>query len=367
MKIDDGHDFRVLVLAPIGRDAATSAELLRNADLSADVVDDVNGLVAGLATGAGAVLVAEEGLFSAELAPLVTWIAGQPPWSDVPFVVLTSHIEHPRVKAWRQGLVSKLRNVAMLERPVQPITLTSGIEVALRARRRQYEVKSFLEARENAARQLEALVVARTHQLEQANIELKNQMEEREKIEASLRQAQKMEAVGQLTGGLAHDFNNMLAGIGGSLELVKSRLSQGKLDSVDRYITAAQGAVKRAAVLTHRLLAFSRRQTLEPKPININRLVADMEELIRRSVGPSIHIEVVGAGGLWTTLVDPNQLENALLNLSINARDAMPDGGRLTIETANKWLGPGFFPGLFLTPTCCCARVLHEVRASVHC
>jgi signal transduction histidine kinase len=166
---------------------------------------------------------------------------------------------------------------------------------------------------------------------------------------------------------LAHDFNNMLAGIGGSLELVKSRLSQGKLDSVDRYITAAQGAVKRAAVLTHRLLAFSRRQTLEPKPININRLVADMEELIRRSVGPSIHIEVVGAGGLWTTLVDPNQLENALLNLSINARDAMPDGGRLTIETANKWLGPGFFPGLFLTPTCCCARVLHEVRASVHC
>lgn len=338
MKIHDRHDLRVLVLAPIGRDAATSAELLRNADLSADVVDDVNGLVAGLATGAGAVLVAEEGLFSAELAPLVTWIAGQPPWSDVPFVVLTSHIEHPRVKAWRQGLVSKLRNVAMLERPVQPITLTSGIEVALRARRRQYEVKSFLEARENAARQLEALVVARTHQLEQANIELKNQMEEREKIEASLRQAQKMEAVGQLTGGLAHDFNNMLAGIGGSLELVKSRLSQGKLDSVDRYITAAQGAVKRAAVLTHRLLAFSRRQTLEPKPININRLVADMEELIRRSVGPSIHIEVVGAGGLWTTFVDPNQLENALLNLSINARDAMPDGGRLTIETANKWL-----------------------------
>lgn len=338
MKIHDRHDLRVLVLAPIGRDAATSAELLRNADLSADVVDDVNSLAAGLATGAGAVLVAEEGLFSAELAPLVTWIAGQPPWSDVPFVVLTSHIEHPRVKAWRQGLVSKLRNVAMLERPVQPITLTSGIEVALRARRRQYEVKSFLEARENAARQLEALVVARTHQLEQANIELKNQMEEREKIEASLRQAQKMEAVGQLTGGLAHDFNNMLAGIGGSLELVKSRLSQGKLDSVDRYITAAQGAVKRAAVLTHRLLAFSRRQTLEPKPININRLVADMEELIRRSVGPSIHIEVVGAGGLWTTFVDPNQLENALLNLSINARDAMPDGGRLTIETANKWL-----------------------------
>jgi signal transduction histidine kinase len=361
MTVDDRYNLRVLVLAPIGRDAATSAELLRNADLAADVVDDVNGLVAGLALGAGAVLVAEEGLFSAELALLVTWIAGQPPWSDMPFVVLTSHLEHPKIKAWRQGLISKLRNVSMLERPVQPITLISGVEVALRARRRQYEVKSFLESRENAAQQLEALVGARTHELEQANIELKKQMEEREKIEASLRQSQKMEAVGQLTGGLAHDFNNMLAGISGSLELVKSRLSQGKIDSVDRYITAAQGAVKRAAALTHRLLAFSRRQTLDPKPININRLVADMEELIRRTVGPSILIEVVGAGGLWTTLVDPNQLENALLNLSINARDAMPDGGRLTIETANKWLDdraakdrdlpPGQYVSLCVTDT----------------
>jgi CheY-like chemotaxis protein len=130
----------------------------------------------------------------------------------------------------------------------------------------------------------------------------------------------------------------MLTGISGSLELTKSRLSQGRVESVDRYITAAQGAVKRAAALTHRLLAFSRRQTLEPKPTNVNRLVTDMEDLIRRTVGPSIHTEVVGAGGLWNTLVDPNQLENALLNLCLNARDAMPNGGRLTIETANKWL-----------------------------
>ena len=115
-------------------------------------------------------------------------------------------------------------------------------------------------------------------------------------------------------------------------------MAQGRIDAVDRYIAAAQGAVKRAAALTHRLLAFSRRQTLDPKPTNVNRLIAGMEELIRRTVGPSIQMEVVGAGGLWPTLVDPNQLENALLNLCINARDAMPDGGRLTIETANKWL-----------------------------
>ncbi|MEH3118324.1 MAG: PAS domain S-box protein [Methylorubrum populi] len=157
-------------------------------------------------------------------------------------------------------------------------------------------------------------------------------------VEEALRQSQKMEAVGQLTGGLAHDFNNLLAGISGSLELMQARISQGRLKDVDRYMSAAQGAAKRAAALTHRLLAFSRRQTLDPKPTDVNRLVAGMEELIRRTVGPTIVIEVVGAAGLWPSLVDPPQLENALLNLCINARDAMPDGGRITIETANRWL-----------------------------
>ncbi|AWN44059.1 PAS domain S-box protein [Methylobacterium durans] len=154
----------------------------------------------------------------------------------------------------------------------------------------------------------------------------------------TLRQSQKMEAVGQLTGGLAHDFNNLLAGISGSLELMQTRLQQGRFNDVERYMAAAQGATKRAAALTHRLLAFSRRQTLDPKPTNVNRLVADMQELIQRTVGPAITVEVVGASSVWPALVDPPQLENALLNLCINARDAMPDGGRITIETANKWL-----------------------------
>jgi PAS domain S-box-containing protein len=158
------------------------------------------------------------------------------------------------------------------------------------------------------------------------------------RAEEQLRQSQKMEAVGQLTGGLAHDFNNLLAGISGSLELMQTRMSQGRLNDLDRYMAVAQGAAKRAAALTHRLLAFSRRQTLDPKPTNVNRLVMEMEELLRRTIGPQIALEVVGAAGLWATLIDPGQLENALLNLCINARDAMPDGGRITIETANKWL-----------------------------
>ncbi len=156
--------------------------------------------------------------------------------------------------------------------------------------------------------------------------------------EEALRQAQKMEAVGQLTGGLAHDFNNILAGISGSLELMKVRLAQGRIADIERHLTGAQSAVKRAAALTQRLLAFSRRQTLDPTPADLNRIVAGMHDLIGRSVGPSIAVETIAAGGLWSTFVDVGQLENALLNLCINARDAMPHGGRLTIETANRWL-----------------------------
>jgi signal transduction histidine kinase/ActR/RegA family two-component response regulator len=184
---------------------------------------------------------------------------------------------------------------------------------------------------------------------------------ERKQAEEALRQSQKMEAVGQLTGGIAHDFNNLLTGIIGSLELLEIRLRQGRTSEIQRYVAAAQGASKRAAALTHRLLAFSRRQTLDPRPTDVNRLVMDMEELIRRTVGPHITLDVVTAVGLWPTLIDPSQLESALLNLCINARDAMPEGGRITIETANRWLddhaaterdlAPGQYLSLCVTDT----------------
>ncbi|WP_455808879.1 response regulator [Pseudomonas koreensis] len=156
--------------------------------------------------------------------------------------------------------------------------------------------------------------------------------------EEALIQSQKMEAVGQLTGGLAHDFNNLLMGVTGNMELLLSRIRQERFTELDRYINAALEGSRRAASLTHRLLAFSRRQTLAPKATDIDLLVAGMDELIRRTVGPAIDMQVNASSGLWATLVDPHQLENSLLNLCINAKDAMPDGGKLLIQTGNRHL-----------------------------
>ncbi|MCF8975825.1 hybrid sensor histidine kinase/response regulator, partial [Pseudomonas edaphica] len=161
---------------------------------------------------------------------------------------------------------------------------------------------------------------------------------ERENIEKTLRHSQKMEVVGQLTGGIAHDFNNILAGISGSLELMQTRLAQGRSADVDKYLAVAQSAVKRASALTHRLLAFSRRQTLTPQLTDVKALIEGMVELISRAVGPSISIDVKEMEGLWPALIDSAQLENSLLNLCLNARDSMPDGGRIVISASNEWL-----------------------------
>ncbi len=164
------------------------------------------------------------------------------------------------------------------------------------------------------------------------------------RAQEQLRQAQKMEAVGQLTGGIAHDFNNLLTGIGGALELARRRAEDGRFDDLQRYIGMAILSADRAAGLTRRLLAFSRRQPLDPQPLEVNRLMADMEELLRRTLGPSIELEMALPDGVWPILCDVNQLESAILNLAINARDAMPDGGRLGIETGNALLDPESIP-----------------------
>ena len=215
------------------------------------------------------------------------------------------YLNHGQVREWTQDELDFVRETG------------DRVRSAIARREAQIELQAFAES-------LERQVEERAAELESAR--------------EQLRQSQKLEAVGQLTGGLAHDFNNLLAAISGSLELMRRRAIDGQPAELERYIGVAQGAVKRAAALTHRLLAFSRRQTLEPKPLNANRLVSDMEELLRRTLGPEIELERVAAVGLWNVHADPSQLENALLNLCINARDAMPEGGKLVIETANRWV-----------------------------
>lgn len=169
--------------------------------------------------------------------------------------------------------------------------------------------------------------------------EEKEREAELERAQSQLRQSQKMEAVGQLTGGLAHDFNNLLMAISASLDLICLRVEQERRQEVAKYLDAAKGATQRAASLTHRLLAFSRRQTLAPRPTDANQLIEGMLDLIRRTVGPGVSVECSGSAAPWIALVDPSQLENVLLNLCINARDAMPNGGGIHIEIHNRSIG----------------------------
>ncbi|MBH3404520.1 PAS domain S-box protein [Pseudomonas glycinae] len=200
------------------------------------------------------------------------------------------------------------------------------------------ERKKTEEALRNLNETLEERVSARTEQLAQANQRLQNEMFERERAEDALRHAQKMEAVGQLTGGIAHDFNNMLTGIIGSLDLMQRYIASGRADEIGRFTDAAVSSANRAAALTHRLLAFSRRQSLDRKTLDVNELIHSLEDLIRRTKGDPIELKLRLADNVWPVSTDVSQLENALLNLVINARDAMPDGGELLIETANVYL-----------------------------
>jgi signal transduction histidine kinase/ActR/RegA family two-component response regulator len=321
-------DHRVLVFAPIGRDGPASAELFRNSNLEAISCPSLPELIREMAAGVGAVFLAEEGLFGRDTAQLAQWIESQPPWSDLPFVVLTSHREQPAVIAWRRSIVELLRNVSLLERPVQPITLTSAIQSAMRARRRQYEIRALLKAREQTAQQLEELVVERTRALEEANSQLRVEMDERARVEETLRQAQKMEAIGQLTGGVAHDFNNLLMVISGGLDMLDRQTDPNRRRRLmDGMIQAAQ----RGASLVRQLLAFSRRQKLHPEPVDVAWQIGGMRELLDRSLRGDVHVEFDFPEGLWPVEVDPGELELVILNLAVNARDAMPNGGTIVV------------------------------------
>ncbi|MCP3402267.1 ATP-binding protein [Bradyrhizobium sp. CCGB20] len=326
------RDRHILVYAPIGRDGAASTELFRSSNLEAVNCRSLPELVSEMGAGVGAVFLAEEGLFGKDMTALAEWVERQPPWSDLPFVILTSHREQPPVVAWRRQIVEVLRNVSLLERPVQPMTLTSTIQSALRARRRQYEIRALFEAREQTAQQLEKLVVERTRALAEANEQLRVEMDERARVEETLRQAQKIEAIGQLTGGVAHDFNNLLMVISGGLDILDRQTDPARRRRLmDGMVQAAQ----RGASLTRQLLAFSRRQTLRPEPVDVASQMGGMRELLDRSLRGDVHVEFDFPDTLWPVEVDPGELELVILNLAVNARDAMPNGGTILVRGEN--------------------------------
>jgi signal transduction histidine kinase len=331
---------RVLVLAPFGRDAVLARGVLEKAGLACDTCPSVHALPDCLEEGAGIAVLAEEALTRGDTRPLLRWLEEQPPWSDLPFVILTSGGETHQRSAQVAQLADLLQNVTLLERPLQSVTLVTAVKAGLRARRRQYEVRDYLVERERIVQELRVLnetleqrVGDRTRRLEGANQRLLAEIEERRRTEDALRQAQKMQAVGQLTGGIAHDFNNMLTVIGANLELLQDKLDGSA--GLQRMAAAAIRSVDKAAKLTQQLLAFSRKQRLEPRPLRVNEIIAGIEDLLCRTLGEAIELEKDLTADLSLALADPNQLETVVLNLVINARDAIDGHGHVTIATRN--------------------------------
>jgi signal transduction histidine kinase/ActR/RegA family two-component response regulator len=324
---------RAIVLAPMGRDGALALMMLNEAGYNGVIATGLTALCNALEEGAGLLIIAAEALRGVDLEPLLEYLHQQPAWSDLPIVLMTHH--GGAEQNGSSHLSGLLGNVTFLERPFHPVTLISLVTAALRGRRRQYDARDRLIDLSESELRLQRTLETLEQQVEERTAQLRSN-------EEALRQSQKMEAVGQLTGGIAHDFNNMLTGIIGSLELLRRRVSRGKLDDLDSLIDLGVTSANRAAGLTHRLLAFSRRQSLDSKPVEINQLVTSMGELLQRSINESIALDMRLSDPLWTAEADPNQLESALLNLVINARDAMPNGGNLTVETSNRHLDSVF-------------------------
>ena len=305
-----------LVVAPAGRDAQVVCELLDSARLRFLVDNPGEELLRSVVTGhGGGAIVTDEALARIDMERLREAIEHQPPWSDFPFILLTRRGE-PRHGS---RMIEHLVNVTVLERPLHPATLLSAARSAIRARQRQRLAARHLGELERARRELRDLadtleekVASRTRDLAAANDRLTKEISERERAESRLLQAQKMEAVGQLTGGIAHDFNNLLTAVVGSLDLLLRRTDDEKLRRLARN---ALQAAERGADLTGQLLAFSRRQRLSPVTLQPNDVIAGMSDLIARSIGPHVCVETRLDPGLWLALADPTQLEMVVLNL----------------------------------------------------
>lgn len=327
---------RILLLALKGRDAAVIEQLLARAGHETLICESCGELAREGRRGAAIAVVTEESLAETDTSALDEWLREQPAWSDFPFILLATKRAGRRPQDALR-MLEQLGNVVVLERPVHSETLASAVKSALRGRSRQYAARRGLEELQSAEGRLtslngslEARIADRTEALSSANNQLMQEIAVRERAQAALAQSQKMEAVGQLTGGIAHDFNNLLTVIFGNLELIQRRTQDEKTAKLAEF---ARQAVDRAAKLTHQLLAFSRTQSLTLKAADLNGLVTGMHDLLGRTIGPMVRIEMdLDPVRPWA-LADANQLELAILNLSINSRDAMTEGGVLTIAT----------------------------------
>ncbi|WP_049976390.1 ATP-binding protein, partial [Azospirillum sp. B506] len=313
----------ILVLAPEGRDAEVIASVLEEIGLAPQPCADLPALCRSLGDDAGGAdvgaLMLSEGVLT-DVEPLTAWLEAQPRWSDLPIVILTSRRSR-RAARGRQAFFQALGNVTLLDRPLHREALQSAAQAALRSRERQYRTRSHLQEITQASSRLEERVAERTQAL-------KAEMADRRRAEDQLHQAQKMEALGQLTGGVAHDFNNLLQGIVSCLAVLAPTVP----DGVPRDLfEAANRSIERGARLTQSLLSFARRQTLMPEPTDLGELLTGMSSLLERSLGGRISVTIEVAPGLPAALIDRAQLESAILNLAINARDAMPAGGRLSL------------------------------------
>jgi len=327
--LSDVAESKALVLAPHGRDAQVAISLLRNASVAGIPCRDIAAIRDSLSDDSTFILATEEALTGADLRPLAEWIAQQPSWSDLPIIVLTHAGGGPdrNPEIWR--LAKLLRNVSFVERPFHPMTLASIVSTAVSSRQRQFEAKARIEELAALNETLERRVEERTADLERSHAKALEEARQREKAEEQLLQAQKVEAIGQLTGGVAHDFNNLLMAILGNLEMLRKHVANDPKAS--RLIEGALQGARRGASLTQRLLAFARRQDLEINVTDIGGLVRSLEDLLSQSIGPGVDIRFHIEDRPFRAEVDVNQIELALLNLVINARDAMPDGGAVDV------------------------------------
>ena len=314
---------RIVVLAPQGRDAAIAIALLTDARLRGIVVDSLPALREALVEGAGVVLLTEDAVRTADIGPLSQWLGDQPPWSDLPFILLTRQGGGVERNPAAARLSQALGNVTFLERPFHPTTLISLMQTALRGRRRQYEARDRLDAlraSEDRLRDLNATLEQR----------VASEVDERLAAEEALRQSQKMEAVGQLTGGVAHDFNNLLTIIRSSVDLLRRpSLSE---ERRGRYMDAVSDTVDRAAKLTSQLLAFARRQALKPEVFEVGDRLRSVADMLDTVTGSRIRV-VTELGDLPCFIqADLSQFETAVVNMAVNARDAMEGEGQLTLR-----------------------------------